>query len=145
MVVEREAPMLQIHWKNTADDLRARAARVTDDVGAVVRMAGPGSKLTARVAAQILSGIVSHVANTYGKDEMQAACATLVRNEPTWQTPGVVRVPADHDGRVSEAVKLIALVAHGILPLAGADNVRDALSFWATEDDTGVWTRVVGS
>jgi len=132
---------MQTHWKLAADDLRARAQSVLNPVAAQ----RPG-EISSRTAARVLSGIIGHVVRTWGVDVMQSACAQLARNEPTWDLgrPNLVSLPLEN-GEVTEPVKLIALVAHGILPLAGAKNVRDALSFWATEDDSGVWTRIVES
>jgi len=134
--------MLTPHWKNAADDLRARAQRVTT-LGVP---AASTPAIDARTAAKILSGIVSHVARTWSVDVMQAACAVLVRNEPTWDParPALISLPHE-GGAVPEPIKLIAVVAHGLMPIAGPGVVRDALSFWATEDDHAVWTRIVES
>lgn len=138
---------MQPHWKNTAEDLRSRALHVTSEVAAAMSPLTPASRIDARTAAKVLAGIVGHVARTWTVDIMQTACAVLARHEPTWDLsrPNLVALPIENDGSVTEPVKLIALVAHGLLPLAGAANVRNALAFWATEDDPGVWTRIVES
>lgn len=131
--------MLTPHWKNTANDLRDRAQRVT-----MIARVSP-FQVTARQAAKVLCGIVRHVANTWSVDVMQRACATLARHEASWTGPAPLSALPVEGKAVPEPIKLIALVAAGLLPIAGPDNVRDALSFWATEDDPGVWTSVAQS
>lgn len=127
--------MFAYHWKNNAGDLRDRAHRVTT-------MAASSSYPTsARQAAKVLLGIVRHVAATWSKDIMQRACAALARHEASWASVPLAKLPLEN-GAVPEPLKLIALVARGLLPMAGADNVRDALSFWAIEDDPATWTSV---
>ena len=130
--------MLALSWKNTADDLRDRAQRVT--------MLGRASAfpVSARQAAKVLGGIVRHVSLQWSVDVMQRSCATLARHEASWGKAPLTALPLEN-GAVPEPIKLIALVAHGLVPIAGPDAVRDALSFWATEDDPGVWTSVVHS
>lgn len=137
---------MPMNWKSNAEDLRSRASRVTDPLVAIQIAAKRASgeqdaRISARAAAKVLAGIVSLVSRNHGIDVMQRACAILARHDATWIS-GFANLPIEN-GAVPEPVQLIAVVARGILPLAGADNVRAALSFWATEDDPGVWSSVV--
>ena len=52
------------------------------------------------------------------------------------------RLPTGVNGIVSEPVALIASVARPLRNLCGENNLRAALSFWATEDDPGVWNQI---
>jgi hypothetical protein len=63
-----------------------------------------------------------------------------VRFADCW--PELAYLPAQYDGRVSEPIQLIAVVARSLLPIAGAENVRAALAFWASEDDPAIWQRI---
>jgi hypothetical protein len=122
------------YWKDDIADLRSRAENVfpTASLG--------DAKLTSLAAARCLHGIVRLVARRWTVDEMQRTCAELVRCDLAWQTSMGV-LPHTH-GVVSEQTQLIASVVAGILPLASVNAVRDAVSFWATEDDPAVWSAV---
>ncbi len=123
------------HWKNGIDDLRARAVEV---------MAAPARRcnhLQANETAACLAGVVSYVQRTHSLDEAQRACAELVRHDLAWAT-SFGSLPAERDGRVTEPVLLLAVVCRGLLEVAGAANLRAALSFWATETDPAVWSRL---
>lgn len=122
------------HWKNEVSDLRARATDV---------VSGAEARMSARTAARCLSGVIAHVVRSSTLDTMQRACAELVRCEASWST-GFRVLPPPVRGDVDQAVNLIAVVARGMLELAGVDGLRAALSFWATEDDPGVWQQVTG-
>lgn len=120
------------HWKTDIGDLRVRAQ-------AVHGMAT--ERISARTAARCIRGVIQLVANRFGVDAMQQACADLARNEAVWSSKAL---PTARDGVVPEPLYLIAVVVQGILPLAGIENTRSALAFWASEDDTAVWLRVTG-
>lgn len=125
-----------VFWKNKIDDLRdlASSVLVADDAK---------ERLSARTTARCLLGIVSLISRRWTPDIMQHTCAALVRDELVWET-SFGRVPLEPNGIPSEPTQLISVVARSLLPIAGPDNLRSALSFWATEDDPGVWTSVVG-
>lgn len=120
------------HWKTDITDLRNRALACFEP-----RMA---ERMSARAAAACLSGIVGHVVRKISLDVAQQTCAELARDERTWRTSFGV-LPHDN-GYVSEATQLVATVARSLLPIAGADNLRAALSFWACEDDPRIWQSV---
>lgn len=123
-----------VYWKDEIDDLRSRAVNVT-------ATPATAEKLSARTCARCLMGVVSLISRRWTSDIMQKTCAELVRCEDAWATK-FGKMPMVN-GLVSEPTQLIAVVARSLLPIAGADNVRAALSFWATEDDVGVWTSVI--
>lgn len=125
--------MMNTHWKTDTADLRARACAVDES--------GCDPSISARTAARCLSGVIRLVADRHSVDAMQRACADLVRCDAAWDTR-FGTLPRGWDGQVPEAIELIAVVARGILPLAGSTNMRAALAFWATEDDPSVWQRV---
>jgi hypothetical protein len=121
-----------VHWKSKIDDLRDLAASVMDTPAAAER-------LSARTCARCLMGVVSLISRRWTVDDMQRTCAELVRFDDAWTT-SFGRVPLERNGMPSEQTQLLVVVARALLPLAGADHVRAALSFWATESDPGVWT-----
>lgn len=123
--------MRDLYWKHTRDDLKERAA-------AVLAAPADGAVVSARQAAAILSGVCGLVSRRWNVDTMQRACAELARLEPL----NFGCLPTGHDGRVSEATTLIAVVARSVRPLAGEANLRAALSFWACEDDPAVWNQI---
>jgi len=122
------------YWKDDIDDLKSRALPVLEQTS------DAPARMSARQAAAVLSGIVGHIARTRTLDHAQRACAELVRFEPVWAT-SFGRLP-HRNGYISEDVALVATVARSLLPLAGVDALRAALSFWATEDDPAAWQRV---
>lgn len=128
--------MRNLHWNVETTDLRTLAASVLH-----ADVASP--QMSARTAARCLSGIVNLVAQRWGVPVMQKACADLVRYEPAWSS-SFGQLPNEGTGYVPEPVQLVAVVARGILTLAGADRMRAALSFWASENDPAVWTSVAG-
>jgi hypothetical protein len=117
-----------ISWKTYTADLVGLAQDVR-----VSRHSG----MSSRTAAQCLSGVVSLIAQRFGAARMQAACAELVRFDQAWTTSFGVLPCAD--GYVAEPIELLATVARGLLPLAGASALRAALSYWATESDPAAW------
>lgn len=120
-------------WKSGIGDLRARAAAVATSCA--------DARMSARAAARCLSGVVGLVVTRWSVDVMQRACADLVRCQASWDT-SFGTLPRYKEG-VPEPIQLIAVVARGILPIAGIENMRAALSFWATEDDPAQWQAVV--
>lgn len=129
---------MQTHasWKTEISDLLDRARAVTDATGPAVRM-------SPREVARCLSGVVSLVARRWSVDTMQRACAEIVRCEAAWRTNFRV-LPMTAEGRVPPELEMIAVIARGILPLAGAESMRAALSFWAVETDAATWQSVTG-
>lgn len=127
--------MMATHWKSDLSDLRQRAA--------FVRIPVPETRMPARTATRCLSGVIGEVSRRWGTEAMQAACAELVRSELAWSS-SLGKLPLQHDGRASEATQLIAVVARGMLELAGVDNMRAALAFWASESDPAVWASIAG-
>lgn len=118
------------YWKADINDLRARAADVaTPPV--------TGDEMSARNAARVLHGVISEVARRWSVDTMQRACAELVRNELVWRSFDAL--PKD----ASQPMQVIAVVCRSILPLAGAGNLRAALSYWAVESDVSEWSKLV--
>lgn len=122
-------------WKTDIEDLLGRARSVTS------APASSAGSMSARTAAACLSGIVSLVSRRWSVDVMQHTCAEIVRFAPAWDT-SFGQLPTGHDGVVAETVQLIAVVARSLLPLAGAQNLRDALAFWAIETDPAVWNQI---
>lgn len=125
------------YWKTQIDDLRDRASVVTSGPVAAER-------LSARTCAKCLLGIASLISRRWTVDTMQRTCAELVRFDDAWTT-SFGRLPLEKNGIPSEPMQLLTVVARSLLPIAGAENVRAALSFWATEDDVGVWTSLAQS
>lgn len=121
-----------LSWKTKIDDLRNRAESVA--------RASSEAAMSPRTAARCLAGICGHIARRFSLDEMQRTCAELVRHDRAWTT-SFGDLPHDN-GEVSETTQLVACVARGLLPLAGANGVRDALSFWAVESDPAVWQSI---
>ena len=126
--------LANMYWKDEIEDLTARALLVTE--------AKSEAMMSAKDCARVLSGICGLVARRWTVDDMQRTCAELARFERAWSTsfgtlPHV-------NGVVHERTQLVAVVARALLPMAGADKVRAALAFWATETDTAVWQSVAG-
>ena len=128
------SPTTASHWKTDSSDLRDRAREVSDAGSDHVT-------LSPRAAARCLSGVIGLVVTRFGLEEMQRSCAELVRCAAAWDTQ-FGTLPRGVDGLISEPISLIAVIARGILPLAGDRNMRAALSFWAIEADPAVWQRV---
>ena len=120
-------------WKNDLPGLRALGRTVDDR--------SPDQRLSARSAARLLFGAIGLATARHGVDEMQRACAELVRHDAAWTTK-FGTLPRGPDGTVSEALSLIASMARGILPMAGAEHLRAALAFWASERDPAVWRQM---
>ncbi len=126
--------MVTAAWRRDVPGLRALALDVDDR--------SPAERLSARTAAQALFGAIGLASARHGVAAMQTACADLVGCDAAWASK-FGNLPRDHTGHVSEAMSLIACMARGLLPLAGADRLRAALAFWATENDPAVWRRMV--
>ncbi len=123
------------NWKaHDVDDLLARATDV---------MAAPSvrrGRISASEAAHALAGIASYIQRTSSLEAMQAACAALARHDDAWATS--LRTLPSSNGTVDQAVLLLAVVCRGLMEIAGTENVRAALAFWATETDPAVWQRL---
>jgi len=132
--------MMATHWKHDITDLRSRAAAVMTCAESAVSILGAGA-MSARTAAAVLAGIVGLVSRKWSTDVMQESCAGLVRHDAAW-AQSFVELPAGIDGRVTEATQLIGCVARSLLPIAGAENLRAALAFWASESDPAVWNEI---
>lgn len=115
-------------WNN-ASDLKELALGV---------MAEQAWAMNARTAAQVLSGVMGIIVVRFDLSTMQRTCAELVRHSPSWAT-NLGRLPSGADGRVADAMQLVATVARGVLPLCGKAALRQALSYWATESDPASW------
>jgi hypothetical protein len=126
----KEMPMLNETWRIDIEDLRAYAHDVHTQT--------TPQAIHARSVAQCLSGVIGLASRRYSLSEVQASCALLARHARTWET-SLGDLPRGADGRVSELVEMIAAVARGMYPLAGARGVRSALAFWACERDAAVW------
>jgi hypothetical protein len=113
------------------------------NLGRAVNDRSPHQALSARSAARLLFGTVGFAVAKFGLDRTQEACADLVANDLVWRTK-FCRLPRIYDGAVGELTALIAGAAAGILPMAGAENLRAALAFWATERDPAVWRQMTG-
>jgi hypothetical protein len=124
-------------YQTQISDLRQLAAAVTRDI------ALPTPAMSAAMAARCLSGVVNLLAQRFGVPEMQRACGELAGFAPAW-TSKLGQLPDDPSGFVREAVQVLAVVARGVLPLAGAANLRAALAFWASETDVAIWSQVAG-
>lgn len=132
--------MLTTHqaWKNDIPDVRSLATAVATDLDNRV----PGRLLSATDAAAAIAGAMAYVATHFGFDTMQRACVDLVRCRAAWETSFGV-LPMDASGRTPEAIRLIAILCRGVLPLARPDNLKSALSFWAVENDFRVLAGVL--
>lgn len=125
------------YWRDDIDDLRNRAAGILD-------LPQAAERLSARTCARCLVGVVSLISRRWTVDEMQRTCAELARHDDAWAT-SFGRLPLERNGHPSEQTLLLTVVARALIPLAGADAVRAALSFWATENDPGVWTALAAT
>lgn len=123
------------HKHDERDDLLAMASDV------FTSPASPVLSMTARDAAKALVGVAGWISRRVGVDGMQERMGLLARHGKAWSSD-FSDLPTGIDGRVDEHVLLIAVVASGILPLAGAARVRAAMAFWATERDASVWQQV---
>lgn len=111
-------------------------------LASIVDSRSPDQSLSPRSAARLLFGAIGLAAARHGIRSMQAACAELVGCTEAWATK-FGTLPRGVDGCVSEPMALIAGMARGILPMAGADHLRAALAFWACEQDPAVWRAMV--
>lgn len=105
-------------------------------LGRQVDHRSPDQQLSARSAARLLFGVVRLVAERYGGGVMRSACEALVTCHASWRTKFRI---LPHEPPLMDALILISGVAHSILPMAGEDNLRAGLAFWATESDPAVW------
>lgn len=116
------------------EDLRARAIDVATSPS--VRR----GQLSAAEAAHCLVGVMSWIQRTNSVGRMQEICADLARFEDAW-TSGFGKLPAV-DGYVDANMALLATVCRGVIELAGAMNLRAAVSFWATVSDPAEWRKL---
>lgn len=118
-------------WLEEVDDLLARASDVS--AAPPVRR----NQLTASEAAHALSGVMSWIQRAIGANPMREIAAKLARYDAAW-TSSMGRLP--HVGGVVDPhLAMMAVVARSLLDLAGADNLRSAVAFWATETDPCIW------
>jgi hypothetical protein len=126
------------HWKNDIPDVRSLATSVSP--GFIARV--PIGMLNANDTAAAIAGAMAYVATRFGFDAMQRSCVEIVRCKAAWSTSFGV-MPIDETGRTPEAIALIAGLCRGLLPMAGASNMKAALSFWACESDFHVLASVL--
>lgn len=127
---------LPFHKHDERDDLLALASDV------YVSPASETAKdLTARDVARLLVGPIGWVTSKVGVDGMQERVAKLVRHAPLWSS-GMGQMPLEVDGKVDELTALIAVCASGLYQLVGADKLKSAMAFWATERDASVWQQI---
>lgn len=126
----KEMSMLNESWRTDIEDLRALAHDVHTQI--------TPQAIHARSVAQCLSGVIGLATRRHSLSAVQASCALLARHTRTWET-SLGDLPRESDGRVSELVEMIAAVARGMYPMAGARTLRAALAFWACERDPAVW------
>lgn len=104
--------------------------------------------LTARQAARVLVGVSGWLSRKLrgGLPAMQATFYELVTYEPAWDPAHpLIHLPMRGDGLVDENVALLAVVASGLIPDFGLENVRCAIAFWATESDPQIWRDVAAA
>lgn len=97
----------------------------------------PG-QLTSREAALALQGVMSWIARAAGTDRMHATAGELATHDPAWSS-SFRDLPLNGVGEPSEHVQLVAAVCRGLLEVTSAQNLRDALSFWASERSPENW------
>lgn len=112
--------------------LVGRAANVRVAVG--VR---PG-QLSSREAARVLGGVMSWISRTHGTVAMHAVASELALYDAAWSS-SFRDLPLDTAGEPNAHTLLVAAVCRGLLEIAGPANLRDALSFWASERDPANW------
>jgi hypothetical protein len=122
------------------DEVQLRARALNVHAAAAVR---PG-QISSREAAKVLSGVMSWVARTSSAAAMHDAAAMLAAHDAAWSS-SFRDLPVGDDGAVSATIQMMATVARATLELAGAENLRDALAFWASERDPGAWQALVGA
>jgi hypothetical protein len=107
-------------------------------LAAPVNQPQPGkATLGAKGAACALSGVVRLVTTKHGLGVMQRSCAKLaLLGTPVGPAPGEA---------TGEATELLAAAADGLAAVAGRDNARAALAFWACETDPAVWRDVAAA
>lgn len=107
-------------------------------LAAPVNQPQPGkATLGAKGVACAIFGVVRLVATKHGLGVMQRSCAKLaLLGAPVASAPG------DATG---EATELLAAAVDGLATVAGRDNARAALAFWACETDPAVWRDVAAA
>lgn len=116
-------------------DLQALVARAQNVRTSIAVRAG---QLSAREAARVLGGVMSWIARDSGVEAMHRVAGELAGHEETW-TSSFGKLPLSEDGAPTSDVLLVAAVCRGLLELAGPSNLRDALSFWASERSPENW------
>jgi len=124
------------HWKGDITDLRSCAEAV------MTSPATASAPMSARNAARVLHGVMSHISRRWSVDEMQRACAELVRHNDAWVS-NFTYLPHEPGEAASEPVQLVAVVCRGLTGITSPSDLRAALSFWATETDRSVWAELV--
>ena len=128
------------NWKaDIPDDVRNLAQQVSF----AITSTAPPQAITARAAAVCMMGVFWLAVSTYGIEDAQRACVDLVRHRQAWASR-FGNLPRSQNGNVPTPVAMLAIGVRGILDLAGADNLRAAMAFWACEDDTAAMRRLAG-
>lgn len=122
------------------DEVQLRARALNVHAAAAVR---PG-QISAREAAKVLSGVMSWVARTSSAEAMHDAAAALAAHDAAWSS-SFRDLPIGDNGEVPPTIQMMATVARATLELAGVENLRDAVAFWASERDPGNWQALVGA
>jgi len=119
----------------TTQDLETMVARAQSVRTSVAVRPG---QLSSREAARVLSGVMSWIARTSGIETMHRVAGELAADDKAWSS-GLFALPVASDGAPSSDALLVAAVCRGLLELAGVNNVRDALAFWASERSPENW------
>jgi hypothetical protein len=97
-------------------------------------------QLSAAEAAHCLTGVMSWIQRRTSVNRMQEIAAELARFDAAWSS-SFGALPSSN-GWIDEHMALLATVCRGLIEMAGAVNLRAALSFWATESDPAVWRQL---
>lgn len=119
-------------FTSTSDNLHHLRSLAAAVHAAEVPMPVP-RPMSARAAAQCLSGVARLLGLQYGTEEMRRALAELASFAPAWET-SLRALPMSRHG-ASQITADAAVLVRGVLALAGPANTRAALAFWACETD----------
>lgn len=127
------------NWKaDIPDEVRNLAQQVIAALATA-----PPPTLSARGAAICMMGVFRLAVSTYGIEDAQRACVDLVRHRAAWASR-FGNLPRGGDGSVPTPVAMLAIGVRGIMAIAGPDNLRAAMAFWACEEDTAALQRLAG-
>ncbi len=119
-------------------DLLVLAADVRSSLPAAFRAGN------ARDAVRAITGVAAWLANRVGVERMQACMAELAQHDAAWSAPFMRSLPTQYNNMVDESVALLATVTSPLAIPFGAQNLRAAMAWWATERDTAAWQAVLG-